>query len=158
MQQHRLKHVKNCSWWWSHWKSIWHYTHRFFFFDGLKGYINADHQALFKRKNLLQIWEKEKRKKLHKNPPKLQTLLLWGIFKNQTSTNLYSKTTVRNDEPQAFLQWSCLQCLLYSLYSAFTSMVQEQAMYHVLLCLIVPALWNIRKLNERHYWAYFFVL
>lgn len=32
--------------------------------------------------------------------------------------------------------------------------VQEQAIYHVLLCLIVAALWNVRKLNERHYQTY----
>ena len=140
MQQCRLKHVKNCSWWWSHWKSIRHYTHRSFWWpERLKQHRLS---GIVWKEELSQIWEKEKKEKKK---------VVWDIFKNQTAMNLYSKNTIRNYKPQAFLQWSCLQCLLYSLHSAFTSMVQEQAMYHVLLCLIAPALWNIRKLNERHY-------
>lgn len=43
-----------------------------------------------------------------------------------------------------------LTASLCSLHSAFTSTVQEQALYHVLLCLIVPVLRNTRKQNERH--------
>lgn len=78
MQQHRLKHVKNCSWWWSHWRSIWHFSHRFSY--SLKGWSNTDHQTLFKRKNSHKFGRENEKKNL------------WDIFKNQTSVNLYKKT------------------------------------------------------------------
>lgn len=112
---------------------------------GLKGWSARDYQHTHKFDRKRKMKEKK------------QQVVFEIFLKNQISMNLYSKNTVRSEEPQAFLQWSCLQCLLYSLHSAFTSTAQEQAMYHVLFCLIVPALWNTRKLNERHYQTYFCV-